>query len=325
MSKLIVSVITAALVVFALALSPIRQQLPVATPTATAIELVGQPAIPVLVFPAFLKKLFKRVRKWQKKIFGGIKKVFKKVWKSDIGKIAIIAAAIFTGGAALAALGVGAGGVAAGGGLSAFGSTMAGIGTSAGWSTAMGGYAATGGAIWNSVRGTIAGHGGNTGVATVEGTGGQAFGSTVSGAGANLPGAGASVVTDVAGNTIGGAAKAVTSTPGMFPGAYGSKAGAVVVEASKGGGLMSGLGKTLGSVGRFAKNNPIATLVAAQGVGSAMSNYSDQKQGEEARDRYGAGFKSKKHSYFNRQTGRFELVDAADPRLQSRSTGLMAA
>ena len=53
----------------------------------------------------FFSKVWRKIKGGAKKVFRGVKKVVKKVWKSPIGKIAVIAAAIYTGGAALAAWG----------------------------------------------------------------------------------------------------------------------------------------------------------------------------------------------------------------------------
>ncbi len=66
-----------------------------------------------------MSKIFKSVKKGVSKLWKGIKKVVKKVWKSKIGKIVLIAAAIYLGGWALGAWSGpgGAGGLLGGEGL----------------------------------------------------------------------------------------------------------------------------------------------------------------------------------------------------------------
>ena len=74
--------------------------------------------------------IFSGIKKAFKKVFRGVKKTFKKIWKSPLGKILLIAAAVWTGGAALAAMGTGSG--FAGFGSALIGGTATGAGGSIG-------------------------------------------------------------------------------------------------------------------------------------------------------------------------------------------------
>ena len=123
-----------------------------------------------------MSKVAKGVVKVMKKIVKGVKKVFKKVWESPIGKIIVIAAAIYTGGLALGAWGA-AGAAGAGTAGSTVGSLAAAetVGTAAATGAMSGTVAATGGAVAGTAAnaaqaGTVAETAGSLAAAETVGT-----------------------------------------------------------------------------------------------------------------------------------------------------------
>ena len=121
-----------------------------------------------------MSKLAKGFTKGVKKIFSGIKKFFKKVWDSKVGRVILIVAAVYFGGVALGAWnGFGAGGGAASAGETVLaggdvagtavggdvvGASFAGSGAEAGTSALLGQTAssATGGAVPQAVSQGVA-------------------------------------------------------------------------------------------------------------------------------------------------------------------------
>ena len=101
-----------------------------------------------------MSKIVKGVGKAAKKVFSGIKKVFKKIWETPIGKIVLIAAAVYFGGVliqGLASAGGAAGSAAiefnAAATLGVEGAAAGGLGAIPAAGSLGGGVAATGGGI----------------------------------------------------------------------------------------------------------------------------------------------------------------------------------
>jgi len=178
-----------------------------------------------------MSKFFKGMAKVAKNIGHGIQKVFKKVMKSKVFKIVLIAVAIYFGGAMLGLWGgtgaAGAGGVAAatGGGTTAAGTTAA--GTTAAGTTAAGTTAA------------------GTGATLATGTEVSAALTAAPTAGA---GAGLATGADVA-TALTAAAPEVAAAPSF----------------------LSTLGSGASSVGSFVQANPLATAMGFNALSSALS------------------------------------------------------
>ena len=206
----------------------------------------------ILVGAGFLGKILKKIKKGLKKIVSSAKKLVKKVIKSPIGKIALVAAAIYTGGAALAAF-------QAGSGMAGFAGNMAAIGTQAGWGAAMGGYKTAAGGVWSKVRSVIGG-------------GGQAGGGTLQ----------QGLREGTYGGTLQqGLREGTLTATEMFPAAFGSKAAAAAGAGAKAGGIKGIVGSAIG----FAKNNPLLAVAGATAAGGMMSAYSAQQDAEKQRDK----------------------------------------
>ncbi len=188
-----------------------------------------------------------------KKIFEGVKKVFKKVWESPIGKIILIAGAIYLGGAALGAWSSPFasinGALAGGAGETVLGGAAAGDTLAAGAAEAASGAAAAGGAAEG---------------AALTAAGGDAV------LAANAANA-ASVASGVGAQTAAASAA--------------SQAAANIGIIDK---VLAGIGKVAGSgsaVGKFAADNPLLAYAGMQGLAGAFTK-SDAEIAEEAmRDR----------------------------------------
>lgn len=175
-----------------------------------------------------------------KKLFKGVKKAFKKIVKSDLFKVVLIAAAIYTGGAALGAWGGAAGaGGAAGGVAGAAGSAAGG---------AAGAGAATGAATGVAGAGSGAVAGATTGAATGATTG------AVTGA---TTGAATGVGSGI--GATGGGVAGTTALPEI-----------VMTETAKKGILSSAM-QGAKSVGTFIEANPKASAMMMNAASSAMS------------------------------------------------------
>lgn len=180
-----------------------------------------------------MSKFFKGIAKVAKKIGKGIKKVFKKVVKSKIFKIALVAVAVYFGGAALGLWG-GAGGAAA--------TTAAAVAPAA---VAPGAVATTAAAAAAPAAAAT------TGVAATTGAGLATVAETSAALTAAAPvaattGAGIATASEVAG--------ALTAT-----------------EAVAAPSLLAQVGAGAKAVGTFMQANPIATTMAMQGVSSALA------------------------------------------------------
>ena len=225
-----------------------------------------------------MSKAVKSVGKAVTGVLKGVKKAASKIWEKAkeskvLKTLAIGAAVYFTGGAALGAMGMGAG-AAAGGGLS---------GAMAGISSAWGGLTGAAGAL---ASGNLAGAGsslasGWTGAAT----GGNALAqASINSSGGLLAGGGAPPV-------ITGAAPSIaSSTAGTAAADYGgtafsnwakeqaiSNAGTEVVKD----GVKKGL---LDSLGEYGKGQLVASGVTT--LGNTVSGYAQAKAEEEAEKDY---------------------------------------
>ncbi len=180
-----------------------------------------------------MSKVFKGIGKVVKNIGRGIKKVFKKVIKSKLFKIALVAVAVYFGGAALGLWG--SGGAAAGAGAAAV----------PGASTASAGLATT---AASTAAPTVAA---TTGVGA-----GLATGAEVSAALTAAP----SVIAPTV--TAGGAGLA---TAGEVAGAL------TATEAAAAPSFLAQLGTGAKAVGSFMQANPLLTAVGMQGISSALS------------------------------------------------------
>ena len=150
--------------------------------------------------------LWSKIKKAAKNIWSGVRKVAKKVWNSKVGRVIVIAAAIYTGGAFLGAMASGTG----------MGGFMTALQTP---SLAMSGYAHAGKAALDAGAALTAGvkEGFAGGAAKAAGPGGAA----TPPAGGGLMGGGATGATSVktpglmasAGRAIGGAGKWAMNNP----------------------------------------------------------------------------------------------------------------
>lgn len=199
-----------------------------------------------------IKKVGKAIGGAAKSVWKGLKSTVKKVWDSKIGRIALIGAGVFLGGAALGLWGLpGAGAAAAGSGQAA----------------------ATSAATQMATTGSTAALGGSTAAGTGASTGlvGGAMGTTA-GAGAT---AGSAIGS--AGGAVASAVPAIAPTLEVLPAA--AEAGGV---ASKIFGTIKGLGS--GAV-NFAKDHPLLTLAGTNMVSQGLQAHQAREDIEAERRR----------------------------------------
>ena len=186
----------------------------------------------------FTKKVLGVVDPIGKRIANGLKKVFHKVWENPIGKVVIIAVAVyFTGGLA---------GWWKTPFTGAAGGAVAGAAPVAGASAP----AVTGGAL-----------SGGAGNATL--LGGTASGAGAATSGEILAGAGLNA-------NFGLATTAELGGYGAATGAGAAVGGGVGSGAAAGGGILGKVMSTVKAVGSFAAENQVLTAMALSGVSSAM-------------------------------------------------------
>ena len=216
-----------------------------------------------------LGKLFKPF----KKIFKGIGKAFKKIWKSPFGKILMIAAAVYTGGAALAAWA---------GTATSFGAALAAPGT------ALGGFGAAASKVWGGIAG-LAGGGAAAGAGAGAGAGASGFGAALA-------------ETSAAAASAAGAAAPVASTATGVAAGAGSAGGL--------GGVLKGVGSSVLNAGKgltgWARNNPVMALVGAQSIGGMLSAAGQEKDARKAAEGYSDAMDEEGMWEFNPETGRIE-------------------
>lgn len=201
-----------------------------------------------------MSKIIKKANELRKKSWNSTKKAFRKVASSTIGKIILVAAAIWLGGAALGAWNSGIGAVdgalvAGGSGGAATGATLA-----------------PGGGVLAPSAG-----GGAAAVIPASQTAGQALASSVmpsavGGTGQSLAGSAAATQ----GASVAAAAPSATPTSGvMLPGGLGaaSETGAAVAKK----GLISKMMTPVGKMATWAADNPIPSMMIMNGIGNALS------------------------------------------------------
>ena len=238
--------------------------------------------------------LFSKLFKGVKKIFKGIKKVVKKVWKSPLGKIALIAAAVWTGGAAMAAMGTG-------GGFGGFTSALMG-----GVSTGAGGSIGAMGALKGAVG--LGAAGGKFGLAGVKAAAGASSALPGAAVAAGLPSTIAPVSSYVG---AGGAALPASSVLSTGAGA----ATAAIPTAVKGAGLIGKAMSVPGKVLTWAQNNPLLAATAAQSIGGALQYKAqvDREDDRIAQEREWAGGQSLMDSpWFDPKTGMLSYISQAE-------------
>lgn len=236
-----------------------------------------------------MSKLFKKIKKGVSKLWKGVKKVFKKITSSKLGKVLLAAAAIYVGGVMLGSWG-GSGPLSflspAGSGAAT--ATTAVPGATVGGTTA----GATGTNVTIGAGGAIAETGAVTG-ATVGGTQGATI---AGGAGGAVTGAtGATGVSSVGTGVI-GAAETAAATGGTVGGvssisaplvsAEGLSLGSGLSSATIGGNVVAGAPQTLfqsivsgaKSVGGWANRNPFAASMAMSGVAKALAKDPSEEQ-----------------------------------------------
>lgn len=253
-----------------------------------------------------IKKGFKAIGKGIKKIVKGVGKFFKKVWDSGIGKVILIAAAIFVGGWALGAWG-GVGGTTAGaaqvgatsGELLASGAAAGAGGAASGG--AVGVYAATeaaiaaGGGAAGAAAGNAALAASLPGGAAVGGGATAATGGTVSGlvpAAANPYAATEAAIAAGGGAAAGGgvAGAAESTVPVVESQAVPFADGSVINPNYEAGSWLQRSGDIVNAVKTMAGNaltagNGLPAAMAIQGISNA-ANYREQlRYEEEERDR----------------------------------------
>ncbi len=219
----------------------------------------------------FKKKLASKIHRGVKKVVKGIGKAFKKFASSTIGKVIIAAVLIWFGGAYLGwwggpAAGGGAAGTASGvaggaaGGAGAAASTSAAVGSTAAATAApaiapTATYSIGGVAQTASLTGAQAAGAAGAGAAAAEAAGAAPSAAEV---------AAASVAPEIAPSavySVGGEAAAATTA--------GTKSAGGIFSAIRG--LSQSAGKFAGNVGTFVKENPIASLLAAQAAGQLLT------------------------------------------------------
>ena len=214
-----------------------------------------------------MSKVFKGVKKAVKKVVKGVKKVFKKVWESPLGKILLIAAAIYTGGVALGAWGgpgwmsaiapaAQTGGAAAGGAAAGTAGAIAPV--SAAQMLTAPGLTYTGAGITGGAPAAIGGGAGVAGGGAAVGGGAAAGGGLVAGA-APAAAAPASV-------------SGMMSAPGLTAGYSGAGIGA--------GKTAGGIVEMVRGLGRFANQYPMPAAMAVSGLASALSPSEAEEQGK---------------------------------------------
>lgn len=182
-----------------------------------------------------------------KKIFEGVKKVFKKVWESPIGKIILIAGAVYLGGAALGA-----------------------------WSSPFSSIngALVGGAGETTLGGAAAGDTLAAGAAEAAATGAEGATLTAAGGDAALAANAANAATAASGIGAETAAAGAASQAAANVG--------IIDKVLAGIGKVAGSGS---AVGKFAADNPLLAYAGMQGLAGAFTK-SDAEIAEEAmRDR----------------------------------------
>ena len=230
--------------------------------------------------------IWDKIKKKAKNVWKGVKKVVKKVWESPVGKVVIAAAAIYTGGAALAAL-------SGGTGWAGFTAALASP------SAAMGGYASAGKAVVGGIKSGFTG-------------------APAAGAGGAGTGAGGYAAASATGNWA-----PVAAAHGAGAGAAGGAATAAgAAGAAAGGGLLTNVGRGIGAVakgavgaGKWLVNNPEKAATIAATVGPMLTPSPQEeaaaiREDEQNRmrrqaqeDTANVGF-----PWFNSETGKIELL-----------------